>query len=307
MPVLDRQAQQAFWDRQAATYSERSMTRDNEGELSVVEKLCDDFVQRGYVAEDVVTLGGANGCRDPRVVMDALARHSQTPRAIYFNDLSEKMVEAACTGSLAEYNQRFIAIASGHGAIHENVAWVPTKPRRVIVGVYKAAALVSTEASKGYTQCGIEGYIRNGGILGNRFTFEAMTSGQDSFEPMGIKSALNAHAAPLRVQIARRVIDACLGDEAVSAIQVLGYSSEDLGQFLSHWYTERGISSLIRRTFAKERLGSISITSCAKGYVICIDSIEPPCGIVTILNNVIGNVLPHEQAETLRTIDRISR
>ena len=92
----------------------------------------------------------------------------------------------------------------------------------------------------------------------------------------------------------------------VGAFRVIGQHANKPGFFLSHWFTEKGITDLIQSCFDSQRIRAMSLKPCGKGFVVCIDPVEPPRGIVTLLNNVIGNVLPHEQMETLRAIDRVS-
>ena len=184
MPTLDRAGQEAFWDRQALTYGLADMTRDNVGELTIVEGFCRDFVGRGYVAKDVVALGGANGCRDPLIVTRTLRISGHAPQQIHFNDLSVAMTKAALEGSLAEYKWSGIPVQLLPGPIHEIASQIPVLPRRLLVGAYSARALVEINPQEDYPYTGLEEYVRNRNILGDRFIVEPV-----SFEHGGVLRA----------------------------------------------------------------------------------------------------------------------
>jgi hypothetical protein len=95
MPLLTREGQKTFWDRQAPDYGSADMT-DNKGEEILVRSLSSEVSARNEPLEDIVTLGGAVGCRDPLIVTDVLRK---PPARIYFNDLSDKMTRAAAAGA----------------------------------------------------------------------------------------------------------------------------------------------------------------------------------------------------------------
>jgi hypothetical protein len=91
-------------------------------------------------------------------------------------------------------------------------------------------------------------------------------------------------------------------------IRVVSWRDDsDPAFFISHWYSERGIRKIIERHMGKEQAERMSILPCAKGYMICIDPIEKPRGVVTVLNNVLGNILPEELGASLKAIDQMAR
>lgn len=307
-PVLDRAGQRAFWDRQAGDYDHAEMTIDNEGELDLVRTLCHQFCRNGYEAEDVVTLGGAVGSRDPKVVTEVLEHHATWPKHIYFNDLSEPMTKQALEVTLALYPRDRTKVVVLPGPIHEIGTQIPAVHRRVVVGVYRAEALISTNPGIGYSLSGLERYGRNADKIGTHLIIEPVrltTDGYAEFDDIHFHYSngdSSEQKGSTRVQVQR-----CLDLGSVDALRVIGRHETHEGYFLSHWFTEQGIRRLVANCFAPERISSMSLMPCAKGFVLCIDPTERPLGIVTMLNNVIGNVLPDEQFETLRTIDRFSR
>lgn len=303
-PILDRAGQQVFWDRQASTYDQADMTIDNVGELMIVQSLCADFVQRGFTAEDVITLGGANGCRDPLVVLAELKDHR--PSQVIFNDLSEAMVNMALGRTLSSHIRNGYCVRGIHGPIHNVAYGMPVLPRRVILGVYSAHALVQAHPSEGQPYSGLEEYIRNSAIIGDCLIVEAMGLHADQYKEQGSRVDLSAGNATEHLQTVLSTVASWEADEQFVATRVIGTHSKKPGYFISHWFSEKGIRKLVGKCILPARIKNMTVTKCAKGFVLCIDPIDPPRGIITMLNNVLGNVLPHEQAETLRAINRIS-
>ncbi len=87
-PKLDIQGQKTFWDRQASLYEKADMTVDNQGELMCVLKRC-----REISFKELITLGGAVGCRDPKIILDDIISRNKKPLPrVLFNDLSSQQV-----------------------------------------------------------------------------------------------------------------------------------------------------------------------------------------------------------------------
>lgn len=305
VPALTRAGQEIFWDRQASSYGGADMTLDNEGELALVRRFTKDFLSQGFACDDVVTLGGAIGCRDPRVVMEELALAGKTPRAIFFNDLSTAMVKEAFTTSLLQYQKSGTEIKAIPGAIHEIASQIPPKPRRIILGVYSASALVTPKPEEKFSRAGLDEYVHNRAILGDRFILEPVRFKDGGWRGMGERTIVMSGARdPLPASTAS--VKRYLRERDMGAVRVIGEHAGLSGYFLSHWFSEMGITQLVRECFNAQRQVSMRMLKCAKGFVLCIDPIAPPQGIVTILNNVVGNVIPHEQMMTLRAIDALS-
>jgi hypothetical protein len=305
--VLDRAGQQAFWDRQAPDYDQADMTRDNEGELDLVRALCQQFCLSGYKLDDVVTLGGAVGSRDPKVVMEVFERHSMWPEHIYFNDLSGPMTEHALKGSLASYPRDQTKVVAIPGPVHEIAKHIPPIPRRVIIGVYRAEAFTTANPHYGYPLTGLEEYEKNADRIGTHLIIRPVRLTDEEYIHMNTRMLYSSEYEPERKSIVQTHIAQCVNIPPMDAIQVIGTHHDREGYFLSHWFTECGIRRLIAQSFNPERIVSMSLMSCSKGFVLCIDPVDQPRGIVTILNNVMGNILPNEQIRTLRAIDMFSK
>lgn len=300
MPLLTKEGQMAFWDAQADVYEVADMTNDNRGELDIVlEK------SREINCRDIVTLGGAVGCRDPKVILeDMLARNIGSMPKVIFNDLSAPQTRKA--GELLKpVADQGVSIAYMPGEIKDVCANIDGAPRRLILGVYHCDAFFEADVGAGYPNPGYEDYLKNYAILGEQF-FVSWVSLTQTHEvaPVGIcahvqydDSAGKQRAIKNIMASSRREMANCGVD--LSALQVVGIHEGREGFFLSHWYTSEGILELTRRVFSPDRF-TITESRCAKGTVLVIDPIGIELtGIVTILNNVVGNILPQSQYETL--------
>lgn len=303
--IVDDADQRPFWERQAGSYSSAPMTNDNAEELAGVENLCLDFVDRGYTAEDVFAFGGANGCRDPKIVVETLRRCGQRVERIVHNDLAENLVEEAVAEHLSAYPSQGIIVQALAGCAHEIAISLDPKPRRVIIGLYSAEAFIfGDEGSR--NQSGFAGYLCNHHRLGDEFLVQPLRLVGARYEDMGECFHVKAKHAPEMLPPCLGILRTLNDNEELGAIRVIGQHADQEGHFLSHWFTRRGVSELTGACFSRLSDKQLSIQSIPKGFLLCIDPAVPPRGIITLLNNVLGNIAPHWQAPTLRAIDLIS-
>lgn len=307
-PNLTVEGQRAFWDAQSGTYETEEMTTDNQGELDATLAAC-----REINCEDIITLGGAVGCRDPKMILeDMLCKNGVCVSKVVFNDLAPKQVERARVSILKPFLDKGVEIDFFHGEISCVCKSIACKPRRLIIGVYNCQSFFKAEPTFGYPSCGYDEYLRNGRILGDRFLFDwvGLTRTKE-FQSIGArakisvwdeenkKNAVRASLAAIQREISNGSIP------SVSALQIIGQKEGRDDFFLSHWYTPNGILTLTEDVFDPEKF-SISIKHFAKGMALIVDPIgATPKGVVTVLNNVIGNVLPQSQHETLQAIKEI--
>lgn len=305
-PELTVAGQKAFWDYQAPTYEGEDMTTDNQGEVDVVLA-----TSREVNCRDIITLGGAVGCRDPKFILDDLLSRSKAMPRVVFNDLSAPQLERARSCFLKPYIDGGMEVTFLPGEIATVCKRVVSKPRRLILGVYNAESFFKADPEAGYPLCGFDEYLKNSRILGERFIFDwVRLSGGELVPTFGrsrisVENSVESRAA-MRDALAtvhRKVVDGTL--PAIAALQIVGQLPDRDGFFLSHWYTPAGIFEMVRLVFPVGQY-SIRIEHFAKGMVLVVDPIgEELQGIVTILNNAFGNVLPNGQRETLEAIKGI--
>jgi hypothetical protein len=91
----------------------------------------------------------------------------------------------------------------------------------------------------------------------------------------------------------------------LSALQVIGRSPGRSGFFLSHWFTPQGMNRLMSAAFPSGQF-VVQSTRFPKGRLFWVTPKDvKPLGVVTMLNNVLGNIIPQDQFASLLAIRRI--
>ena len=312
-PEVTRAGQVAFWNRQACTYEATDMTNDNPHEIARVIEKTDPSVH-----SEIVTLGGAVGCRDPLAILKAkycsekdgsCCRGEKLPR-IFFSDIAPEMVRKAEENVLAGCRSCGVKMEFCPAPIVDACAQVKTgRSRTLLLGVYSDDGFFKSDPQNGYQLCGFDEYMKNCDILGERFWFDWLFfkggslqfTDQDLFvEPVWPAEKL----ANARGQLANDYATVAQSSELV-ALQVVSAHRDREGFFISHWFNARGILSLLREVFPEDEF-EIKEDTFPKGMLFAIERRNSASeGIVTILNNVLGNVLPQEQISTLNRVKDI--
>ena len=307
IPPLTLDGQTAFWDAQADTYETTDMTNDNQGELDIVLKK-----SREIRCRDVITLGGAVGCRDPKVILEDMSSRGTALPKIIFNDLAENQVRRAKEKFLKPLADNGADIAFISGAIENVCVQIPVAPRRLILGVYRDDAFFKPNSASDYPVSGYDEYLKNYAILGEEFFMcWVVLTPKNELVPAdaGYARVLFDDNEERKLAVRSELETALQGmtrsGVRIAALRVIGVHSARKGFFLSHWYTSDGITELIRRVFTADCF-AVDVSFCAKGMVFTIDPLDAePTGIITILNNVVGNILPQSQYETLVAVREI--
>lgn len=307
-PILTVEGQKAFWDAQAATYETEEMTTDNQGEIDAVLA-----AYREIDCEDIVTLGGAVGSRDPKMLLeDVFFRKGEHVPRVVFNDLAPQQVERARSSMLKPFIDNGVEITFLPGEIAHVCQEIESKPRRLIIGVYNCQSFFKADPQSGYPFCGYDEYLRNGRILGEEFLLDWVgLSEAKELISTGVRAKISTSDEEVRKSAVRDSLAAMQRDissgsvPSISALQIIGQIEGRNGFFLSHWYTPDGIHKLFGSVFRSDKF-SVSTKHFAKGMALIVDPIGvKPQGVVTVLNNVIGNVLPQSQHQTLHALREI--
>jgi len=290
------------------------MTNDNPHEIACVIERTDPGVH-----SEIVTLGGAVGCRDPLAIIKAkycsekdgsCCQGSRLPR-IFFNDISPEMVRraeesilAGCKGCGVEMEFCASPIADACFRVKKG-----SVSRMLLLGVYSDDGFFKSDPRNGYNLSGFDEYMKNSEVLGERFWFDWLVLRDGSLqtdryglfvEPIWPAEKL----ADVRMQLANDYATAVRSNGLV-ALQVVSAHRDRDGFFISHWFNARGILSLLREVFPEDVFG-IKEDTFPKGMLFAIKKRNSvPEGIATILNNVLGNVLPQEQISTLNRVKDI--
>lgn len=312
-PEVTRAGQVAFWNRQARTYEATDMTNDNPHEIACVVEKTDPSVH-----SEIVTLGGAVGCRDPLAILkakycsgkDGFCRRGANLPKIFFNDIAPEMVRKAEENVLAGCRECGVEMEFCPGPIAEACVQIKmSRSRTLLLGVYSDDGFFKSDTQKGYPVCGFDEYMKNCEILGERFWFDwlvlrggALQTDHYGFfvEPAWSAEKLN----DARMQLASDYATAARSGELV-ALQVVSAHRNREGFFISHWFNVRGILSLLKEVFSEDEFETTE-AAFPKGMLFAITRRNSaPTGIATILNNVLGNILPQEQIFTLNRVKGI--
>ncbi|HYD93546.1 MAG TPA: hypothetical protein VEB18_03810 [Candidatus Paceibacterota bacterium] len=298
-PALTREGQRLFWDHQAEDYDEASLT-SNASELALVRVLCDLFCEAEWAAQDLIALGCGTGSRDPETLLACLQVHGNLPLHVYLNDLSEHMVKRAVRRTTSDPRWGVCKARGYTGAAAEALRrCVTPRPRRVILGVYRIESFVRAFPHYGHPRSGFDEYMENSDRLGPYFQINDMHL-QGTEERFLAEMRFVADGDERRYDQIRDSIRSLPTLPGLDVTRVMSWAHHgDEAFFLSHWFTEAGIRRLIATQMGEEQEAKMSLVPCAKSFVICLDPPEEPRGIVTMLNNSFGNMLPSDWSDTL--------
>lgn len=321
-PELSRAGQTKFWDRQSQAYDTADMTNDNEGEMQAVLNYL-----RELPFEELIIFGGVIGCRDPKRILEdifcgkgtigsACAPKKKLPD-IFFNDLAPSHVERARTEILSRCHLSCGAQTVFHsGTILEGCKSISGAPRTLLLGTYDVEAFFRADESHGYPLAGFDEYLKNSRILGDRFWFDWLTL--HGGEARIMSTGMRFHASgslESRAQFRHELYEQystvfwSYGDVSdplrVLALQIVSARDENDGYFISHWYSEPTITDLLISVFPLHDYEVIQ-WFFPKGMLFCIKRRNVASqGVITMLNNVLGNIIPDEQIATLEAIKSI--
>lgn len=319
-PGLNRADQLKFWDFQAPTYESADMTTDNCGELQAVL----DVVGKMGPLDDIVVFGGAVGCRDPKAIYEQVFCTKQCNRCapgsnlptVFFSDLAPAQVARAKDDILAPCLACGAPIDFHAGSVTELAGCVDQKARTLLLGIYTTPGFFSANPAAGYPMAGFDEYLKNRGVLGDRFWFDWLLVKDGQLVTNSTGLALSADASmeerlALRRRLAEEYATAAqpIGDAEeefqLAAIQVVSAHAGREGFFLSHWFNPEEANAIVRSAFPPEEF-EIAKVRFPKGTLYAITRAgAQPTGVVTVLNNVWGNILPEEQLSTLAALRSI--
>ena len=312
-PELTRAGQVAFWNRQASIYEVADMTTDNYHDIACIVKKIDPSVH-----SEIVTLGGAVGCRDPLAILkkkycsekDGACSHGANLPRIFFNDIAPEMVREAEENVLVGCKKCGVEMEFYTGHIAGACSQVERgKPRMLLLGLCSDVGFFKSDSQHGFTLCGFGEYMKNCEILGERFWFDWLVFRDGALQTdhygLFVEPVWSAEKlANARIQLANDYAIAAQSSELL-ALQVVSAHRNREGFFISHWFNARGILSLLREIFPEEEF-EIKEDTFPKGMLFAIERRNSVSeGIVTILNNVLGNILPQEQISTLNRVKDI--
>ena len=310
-PELTRAGQIAFWNGQSTTYARADMTTDNQPEIQhVIEHV------RQHDFGEIITLGGAVGCRDPKMILsDAYCStngHACVPLSdlpsIFFNDLAPEQVEWAKTQILNRCQQECgVSIAFRPGSIHEVCLKIKPAHRVLLLGVYRAESFFKDKREAGTPLTGFDGYLANSETLGDHFWFDWLVWERDELktESSGFEFTVKDSGQKRFKQALLGQYKAVSASQKVLALQIVSEKKAKKGYFLSHWYSPSAMTDFLKTIFPPTQF-TMKMIELPKGALFFIKKKQViTSGVITMLNNVQGNIIPSEQVVTLENIRAI--
>lgn len=272
---------QKFWNSVANDYSNSTMTsHQNDFELNIIKDNLNNISQ----LEGIVSLGCANGIRDPIFILENCEIKNLSE--VTCLDISEKMIDE-CKENLKKYNfsKKFIVNKiSDLTEFNKDLL----KESIFICGVYNANYIVQS----------LEIYKNNIDKIGNYFTITPVIYKYDKLlERTDLSLKFN-------------IVDYSYCSEKILNMQKLdcfyAYNIKTEKEFVSHFFDSAKLYSLLNTIFP-HKIEVIKDEKYPRYLIFKIINGElNNCNyIITMLNNVLGNILTNEQVLSLQNINKL--
>jgi len=292
-----------FWNEKADSYSKAELTNEAPEELEALRELAAELSP-----ETILSLGCADGRRDPIPALELLMETGHTVKKVLCNDLSPLLLDRAAANMALVPKEACMQSLFRSGPMHllGSLEGSQPEPKALLVGAYRFEMLLAG---------GLRSYIRNSRLVGDRLSFglyRLQTSGRGNRAqviplPLTVgSSASSRDLAAAEGYLNASVREAEQKDGANLGVHVRGtFEADERGVFSSAWFTRKGLAELLRLFFSPDRY-SVSINAAGKCWLCRINPRDSkPRGLVTLLNNVLGNILPHELTKSLSAVRRM--
>lgn len=268
-----------FWDGVSQVYSEKDLTKhDNDSELNFVLERTHDIVE-------LVCLGAADGCRDPVAILEHMLKKGIVlPTKLVCNDISPKLLEV-CEKRLVEfptipYKQFFPVPLCDLKVDATNMN------TRIIIGTYNA----------NYIMQSLSLYNDNNEVIGTIFDLSYLTFDDKTGEFKKSDQKLTFH-----IKNFEDYKDTIMSWRNVP--NFYAYSVETDKDFVSHYFDLDCLTAVYKFVFDSVPVNSV--TEEGDRYIVADIGSQNPQRIVTMLNNVLGNIQSFEQIDSLQKIKQL--
>jgi hypothetical protein len=265
-----------FWDSVSQVYETSDMTHCGaDYELDIVF----DLITR-HPPENLVCIGVADGCRDPLQLLYFMENTGvPLPKAITLNDLSGKMLKL-CEKRLEALKKVGPCTTYVQGPLQEIELVKDLGSYLYCMGCYNATYIIPA----------LNLYQANKSIIGTHFTLI----------PYFFKEGVCSPGDKLVFDIENfeehetKLVDMSKHEEFMS------FFVETNTGFISHYYSKTNFAAYLRTIF---KTCSIEVLESSRYLVNIITKGDGPhTGLITTLNNVIGNIPPVFTTKALTNI-----
>lgn len=283
---------ESFWDNVARVYSQKDMTShmaDFEMDIVFTFLLC---VQNLL---GVASFGCADGNRDPIQILNFIRgqkKYNPENFEVLLSDISGEML------NVAKQNM----IANGHGElqshyVHNSVSqlinipsFFPSKKTTFIFGVYNALYIIES----------LELYRQNKAVIGSKFRLSALYLDDDLTIVEESESIMQFD-----------IDDYSLFSEAILLLMTIpnfyAYSITTDKNFVSHFFAAESLKQILSNIFIDKKITYICGENINghdnRRYIVnIIENDGATDYIVTMMNNVLGNIKFEEQQQSLKNL-----
>lgn len=286
---------ESFWDTVAHMYSDSTLTSHMaDFEMDIVFK----FLLHVQILLGVASFGVADGNRDPIQILNFIreqTKYDSKNFEVILNDISGEML------NVAKKNM----ITNGHGELqahyeHNPVSQLlivpsihPVKKTSFIFGVYNALYIIES----------LELYRQNKKVIGDKFRLSALYLEED----------LSIKEEPLSV-LHFDIDDYLSLSEAILLLMTIpnfyAYSISTEKNFVSHFFSAESLKKILLNIFVGKKVayicGDNDHDHDNRRYIVNIIQNDGPTDyIVTMMNNVLGNIKFEEQQQSLKNLWRL--
>lgn len=269
-----------FWDNVANGYGENNMTNCHaDKEMEIIQKIVkDDF---NGVVPVIQCYGCADGTRDPMLILNMVKNHP----TLFFNDISSSMLANAVNNpNIYQRCENIFTICEAVELIDTNIIsynfskFLNGKNTCYIFGVYNID----------FFRNALVLYKQNKEIIGERFKVFGMfydgneITTSDDFIPFDIDN-----------------LESFTSERWFEHSDFLGYTLVTDKNFISSYYLPSRLKDLLKNIFIDF---NIECDIHDRHIVYTIKNSDKPTVLVTMINNVLGNISYNNQIQALRKI-----
>lgn len=286
--MVDNSATKSFWDGVSHQYGDNEMTI-HESDFEMNQVLND--INRNFIPDVLACFGVADGTRDPIMILKKIKKMTiNSPSALLINDISDEMLNVAKnkieSSVMYDTNSKEFSMLPGpieklkHNSIsHDglNVLYA--------IGVYSAKFLKDA----------FELYSRNANIIGTQFVV---------FPTYYVDGEIikgNKHIS-FDINIYEKICDETDILKWQSEYDFLAYSLFTEKNFVSHYFSASTLINLISYIFDDSDIDMVVGNGNNLRYIIIkiFNRMYMKTNVlVTMLNNVLGNVIWDNQISAL--------
>jgi len=274
-----------FWDGVATLYSSNEMTsKMADFELELVLKNLDKLNVKG-----IASFGVADGNRDPIQLLKYLDNKKKSlPDEVYLNDISSTMLNEANKNMTKEgYSNLISELKYIHNPISQIkylTSTITDKNLTYFIGVYSAD----------YLNTALKMYQNNKEIIGSKFTICALYLNND----LEMKNSCSLTFDIDKYETCMDAIKSMSNEDNFYAYKIITDKN-----FISHYFSAKRIKVLLEHVFGNQC--EIQTYSNGERYIMNIirdNRNQQNDYVVTMLNNVLGNINSEKHIISLKRI-----